>query len=111
MPDRSKDIGVGKSCLLVRWVDDTFFEEQDRFTIGLEFKNKVITVKNKVLKMQVNDTSGAERYRTVTATFYRNVHGMLLVFDMTNMDSFKNADIWLKEIRSFAPGELSAFRD
>lgn len=96
--------GVGKSCLLVRWVDDQFFTEDDKFTIGVDYKFKQITIKDKSIKLQIYDTAGQERFRTVTASFYRGAHGILLVFDLTQKDSFETrVEEWLKEIKSYTP--------
>jgi len=96
--------GVGKSCLLVRWVDNEFFEEADKYTIGVDYKFKTVTVKDKQVKMQIYDTAGQERFRTVTASFYRGAHGILLVYDITDKDSFgTRVEEWLKEIRNYTP--------
>ncbi len=48
--------GVGKSCLLVRWVDNDFFEADDKYTIGVDFKYKTVQVKDKSIKLQIHDT-------------------------------------------------------
>jgi len=96
--------GVGKSCLLVRWVDNEFFEEPDKYTIGVDYKFKTVTVKDKTVKLQIYDTAGQERFRTVTASFYRGAHGILLVYDITDKDSFgARVEEWLREIRNYTP--------
>jgi len=96
--------GVGKSCLLVRWVDNDFFTEDDKFTIGVDYKFKSVAVKDKNVKLQIYDTAGQERFRTVTASFYRGAHGILLVFDIMNKETFETRmDEWLKEIKNYTP--------
>lgn len=96
--------GVGKSCLLIRWVDDDFFTEDDKYTIGVDYKFKSVQVKDKNVKLQIYDTAGQERFRTVTASFYRGAHGILLVYDITDKESFGNrVEEWLKEIRNYTP--------
>jgi Ras-related protein Rab-1A len=96
--------GVGKSCLLVRWVDNDFFTEDDKYTIGVDYKFKQVQVKDKNVKLQIYDTAGQERFRTVTASFYRGAHGILLVYDITQKDSFETrVEEWLKEIRNYTP--------
>jgi len=96
--------GVGKSCLLVRWVDNEFFEADDKFTIGVDYKMKSVTVKDIPVKLQIYDTAGQERFRTVTASFYRGAHGILLVYDITDKESFGNrVEEWLREIKNYTP--------
>ena len=88
---------VGKSSLLLRFVDslwnDTFVP-----TIGVDFKVKTLEINNKKVKMQIWDTAGQERFRTVISTYFRGAHGILLLYDVTNKDSFKNLENWLTEI-------------
>ena len=88
---------VGKSSLLLRYVDSVW---NDAFvpTIGVDFKVKTLTINEKKVKMQIWDTAGQERFRTVVATYFRGAHGILLLYDVTNKDSFKNLENWLIEI-------------
>jgi len=96
--------GVGKSCCLVRWVDDDFFEADDKYTIGVDYKIKSVKLSDgRSAKLQIYDTAGQERFRTVTASFYRGAHGILLVFDVTDLSSFEKAADWLREIRNYTP--------
>ena len=88
---------VGKSSLLLRFVDSLW---NDAFvpTIGVDFKVKTLEINNKKVKMQIWDTAGQERFRTVVSTYFRGAHGILLIYDVTNKDSFKNLENWLIEI-------------
>jgi len=98
--------GVGKSCLLVKWVDDDFFDANDNYTIGVDFKWKSLTVNNQKVKLQIYDTAGQERFRTVTASFYRGAHGIILVYDITNAESYTGkVDEWLREITNYTDAE------
>jgi len=63
--------GVGKSCLLIRYCNNAFFEEADKYTIGVDFMYKNLQIKDANVKLQIHDTAGQERFRTVTASFYR----------------------------------------
>ena len=92
---------VGKSSLLLRYVDSVW---NDTFvpTIGVDFKVKTLTINEKKVKMQIWDTAGQERFRTVVATYFRGAHGILLLYDVTNKDSFKNLESWLIEIEKNA---------
>ena len=88
---------VGKSSLLLRFVDSVW---NDGFvpTIGVDFKVKTLEINNKKVKMQIWDTAGQERFRTVVSTYFKGAHGILLLYDVTNKDSFKNLENWLIEI-------------
>ena len=92
---------VGKSSLLLRYVDSVW---NDAFvpTIGVDFKVKTLTINEKRVKMQIWDTAGQERFRTVVSTYFRGAHGILLLYDVTNRDSFKNLESWLIEIEKNA---------
>eukprot|EP01130_Rhizamoeba_saxonica_P007094 TRINITY_DN2847_c0_g1_i1.p1 TRINITY_DN2847_c0_g1~~TRINITY_DN2847_c0_g1_i1.p1 ORF type:complete len:206 (-),score=43.16 TRINITY_DN2847_c0_g1_i1:87-677(-) len=94
------DSNVGKSSLLLRYCDDTF---TDSFisTIGVDYKKKNIEVDNTNVSLQLWDTAGQERFRTITSSYYRGAHALIIVFDVTNMDSFQNVDKWVKEVKRF----------
>lgn len=91
------DSGVGKSCLLLRFADDTYTESYIS-TIGVDFKIRTIELDGKTIKLQIWDTAGQERFRTITSTYYRNTHGVIIVYDVTKPESFINVKRWLNEI-------------
>jgi len=93
--------GVGKSCLLIRYCNNAFFEEADKYTIGVDFMYKNLQIKDANVKLQIHDTAGQERFRTVTASFYRGANGVLLVFDVSNLESFSKLPVWLEEVRNY----------
>jgi len=95
------DSGVGKSCLLLRFADDTYTESYIS-TIGVDFKIKTIKDEGKTIKLQIWDTAGQERFRTITSSYYRGAHGIIVVFDTTDLDSFNNVKQWLQEIDRYA---------
>lgn len=95
------DSGVGKSCLLLRFVDDSYTESYIS-TIGVDFKIKTINLDNKVVKLQIWDTAGQERFRTITSSYYRGAHGIIVVYDVTDKLSFDNVKRWLVEIERYA---------
>eukprot|EP01129_Flabellula_baltica_P005503 TRINITY_DN19_c1_g1_i1.p1 TRINITY_DN19_c1_g1~~TRINITY_DN19_c1_g1_i1.p1 ORF type:complete len:202 (+),score=46.52 TRINITY_DN19_c1_g1_i1:48-653(+) len=95
------DSSVGKSSLLLRFADGDF-NSNFLSTIGVDFKLKTIEVGNSPVKLQIWDTAGQERFRNITRSYYRGAHGIMLVYDVTNEESFANIDYWLKEVDKFA---------
>jgi len=95
------DSGVGKSCLLLRFADDTYTESYIS-TIGVDFKIRTIELEGKTVKLQIWDTAGQERFRTITSSYYRGAHGIIVVYDVTDMDTFTNVKQWLQEIDRYA---------
>ncbi|XP_076048132.1 RAS oncogene family member Rab35 [Oratosquilla oratoria] len=91
------DSGVGKSSLLLRFADNTFSGNYIT-TIGVDFKIRTLEVEGQRVKLQIWDTAGQERFRTITATYYRGTHGVIVVYDVTNGESFANVKRWLHEI-------------
>jgi len=91
------DSGVGKSCLLLRFADDTYTESYIS-TIGVGFKTRTIQTDGKKIKLQIWDTAGQERFRTITSSYYRGAHGVIIVYDVSNQNSFNNVKEWVQEI-------------
>lgn len=91
------DSGVGKSSILSSFVDNTFTDTHVS-TIGVDFKISAIELENKIIKLQIWDTAGQERFKTVTTSYYRGAHGIIVVYDITNRESFDNIKYWLEEV-------------
>ena len=81
------DAGVGKSSILLRFTDDSF-EEQMSSTIGVDFRVKTVTVGGQKVKLTIWDTAGQERFRTLTSSYYRGCHGIILVFDVVRSSAW-----------------------
>jgi Ras-related protein Rab-8A len=90
-------LGVGKSCLLLRYSDDSFTSSFIT-TIGIDFKIKTIMVGESKVKLQIWDTAGQERFRTITTAYYRGAMGILLVYDVSDETSFVNVRNWMRQI-------------
>ena len=96
---------MGKSCLLLQFTDKRFQQVHD-LTIGVEFGARMIMIDNKQIKLQIWDTAGQERFRKIDSSFYRGAHGIIVVFDVTDQESFDNVKQWLHEIDRYAPADV-----
>ena len=93
------DSSVGKTCFLLRYSDDTFVDNHIS-TIGLDYRLKMVNLSNqKIIKMQIWDTAGQDRFRAITKNYYRGAHGIILIFDVTSAVSFSNIKNWLLQIK------------
>jgi Ras-related protein Rab-1A len=81
--------------------DDTYTESYIS-TIGVDFKIRTIELDGKTVKLQIWDTAGQERFRTITSSYYRGAHGIIIVYDITDRESFDNVKQWLNEIDRYA---------
>jgi len=96
------DSSVGKTCLLLRFVDNQYTESFVS-TIGVDYKIKTIRDENNnTIKLQIWDTAGQERFRTITSSYYHGAHGIIVVYDITDHVTFTNVKQWLEEIARYA---------
>lgn len=95
------DSGVGKTCILTRFIRDTF-ETDTSSTLGVEFMSKIVETSKRKIELQLWDTAGQELFRAVTKAYYRGSIGAFLVFDITKRESFNNIRRWLSDIKSTA---------
>ena len=93
------DSGVGKSSILCQFREGTYFPDTTS-TLGIDFCVKLIKVRRCWINLQLWDTVGQERFRSITCSYYRDAVGGLLVFDVTNRESFTNLSVWLEEAQS-----------
>jgi len=99
--------GAGKSALLIRYCDDQFDSESSTATIGVDFKLKKLSVHGKGYRLNLLDTAGQERFRTLSNSYYRGAHGVILVYDISNRDSFTAMERWFEEAETNAiPGAI-----
>ncbi|PAV60041.1 hypothetical protein WR25_18068 [Diploscapter pachys] len=99
------DSGVGKTCVLFRFSDDSF-NNSFISTIGIDFKIRTIELDGKKIKLQIWDTAGQERFRTITTAYYRGAMGIMLVYDITNEKSFDNIKNWIRNIEEHASQDV-----
>jgi len=95
------DASVGKTSLLLRFADDSF-EDNYISTVGVDFRFRTVTVDNELVKLQIWDTAGQERFRTITSAYYRGANGVILVYDITNNETFSHVQDWLDEVHKAA---------
>ncbi|XP_016377180.1 ras-related protein Rab-37-like [Sinocyclocheilus rhinocerous] len=100
------DSGVGKTSLLVQFDQGKFIPGSFSATVGIGFTNKVLTVDELKVRLQIWDTAGQERFRSVTHAYYRDAQALLLLYDITSRSSFDNTRAWLTEIHEYAQDDV-----
>ena len=90
------DSAVGKSNLLLRYVDNKF-NENHVMTLGVEFAAKNIQIEEQIFRMQIWDTAGQENFRSITRSFYKNSACVIIVYDITSRETFTNVKTWIKD--------------
>ncbi|PHJ19373.1 rab 5 [Cystoisospora suis] len=93
------DTSVGKSCLVVRFAKDEFYEYQES-TIGAAFMTQSVDLGSCIVKFEIWDTAGQERYRSLAPMYYRGAAAAVVVYDITNRDSFQGAKSWIQELQT-----------
>ena len=100
------DSGVGKSCLMHHFIYNKF-KSDTKQTIGVDFSGKVIQVGDQSIKLQIWDTAGQEKFRSVARSYYRGAIGIIIVYDITKVESFQHVSTWLSDAKSYARNECS----
>jgi len=100
------DTAVGKSCLLLQFTDKRFQPVHD-LTIGVEFGSRTLTIEGNQVKLQIWDTAGQEKFRSITRSYYRGAAGALLVYDITRRETFEHLTSWLEDCRKFSNQNLT----
>jgi len=95
------DTGVGKSCILLRFVDDTYTDTL-LSSAGVDFRFRTLDVGGKACKLQIWDTAGQEKYRTITSAYYRGADGIVIVYDVTSKSSMRHVADWLVEVNRYS---------
>lgn len=100
------DTAVGKSCLLLQFTDKRFTPVHD-LTIGVEFGSRTLTIDGNQVKLQIWDTAGQEKFRSITRSYYRGAAGALLVYDITRRDTYEHLTSWLEDCRKYSNQNLT----
>uniref|UniRef100_A0A5S6R5D3 Ras-related protein Rab-43 n=1 Tax=Trichuris muris TaxID=70415 RepID=A0A5S6R5D3_TRIMR len=95
------DMGVGKTCVVQRFKNGTYIERQGT-TIGVDFTMKTLIIDGKRVKLQIWDTGGQERFRTITQSYYRSANGIIICYDVTSEQSLVSVRRWLEDVEKFA---------
>ncbi|XP_036007000.1 ras-related protein Rab-15-like isoform X3 [Fundulus heteroclitus] len=99
------DSGVGKTCMLRRFAEGEF-DPSHISTIGVDFKMKTVQIDGLRVRVQIWDTAGQERYQTITKQYYRRAQGIVFVYDITDLPSFKHIAKWAGDVDEFAPEDV-----
>ena len=101
------DSSVGKTNMLSRYISNEY-DPNSQSTIGVELSTKTFTFDKDEVKVQIWDTAGQEKYRSITSSYYKGAQGCLLVYDITRKDTFDNIDKWFSELKSSTNNEINA---
>ena len=99
------DSGVGKSNILLRYSKDKF-DKNHKATLGIEFMNKKVNFKGTNYTIQIWDTAGQENYKSITRGYYKSSACAFIVYDITNLKTFKNINNWIKDCVNLAPKNI-----
>ena len=97
--------GVGKSSLLLRYSDNEYLDKHI-ITIGVDFKIKSLEIDGCKVKTNIWDTAGQERFKNITVSYYKGASGVMLVYDITDVESFNKLGEWLIEVEKNAPSKV-----
>ena len=101
------DSSVGKTCFLMRYSDNTF-QEIHMSTIGLDYKLKNVQLDDgKIVKIQIWDTAGQDRFRSITKNYYKGAHGIILIYDVTSRKTYENIKNWVSQIKEEVSEKLT----
>lgn len=89
--------GVGKSCMTLQFTDN-YFKSGHEVTIGVDYRTQIINAEKKIIKLQIWDTTGQEKFRSITRSYYRRVTVALIIYDITNRRSFTDIVDWLNDL-------------
>jgi len=103
------DPGVGKTSMMLRFIDDTFLEDTAPTSGGQPGKKRQIEVDGKNVEVILFDTDGQERFGNITCSLYQGMHGFIIAYDVNNTETFKAVDNWVAEMERYARSDVVVF--
>jgi len=103
-------VGVGKSSLTMRYVNNDFNDKLDS-TLGAVYLEKNITIKNKKIKLEFWDTAGQERYKAIARIYYKDCRAAVVLYDVSSRASFEELKKWVEELKNNAPEDIRKHED
>lgn len=95
------DEGCGKTSILMRYVKDTFQEDLST-TVGVDFDVRTVNHSGDAIRIQIWDTAGQERFHTIVSSYYRGAHAIVILFSLTDMESFEHLEAWLNNVKRYS---------
>ena len=100
------DSFVGKTNIMSKYLKNEFHEDS-KATVGVEFGSRQFNIEGHVVKAQICDTAGQERYKAITSAYYKGAKGAFVVYDITRKESFENVSKWAEQLKSTADKNLT----
>ena len=91
---------VGKTSIILRYTENTFNKNTLLTTLGVDYKTKEIKIENRKVSLSIWDTAGQEKFNHLTKQYYNGADGVLLVFDLTNKESYNKMQFWYDEVKN-----------
>eukprot|EP00727_Mastigamoeba_balamuthi_P013552 m51a1_g882 putative ras small gtpases ric1 (235) ;mRNA; f:887226-888146 len=95
------EASVGKTSLLLRYTEPSWDPHTEPPSVGVDNKSRDLTIDKEPVRLQLWDTAGQEKFRVITSTFYKGAHGVMIVYDRSNRESFETVKNWMSEIQRY----------
>ncbi|CAF3805480.1 unnamed protein product [Rotaria sp. Silwood1] len=102
------DCGVGKTTILQRFVQNRF-STNHLATIGYDLQIRTLEVDSKRCRLHISDLGGQDSFKYILSSFYRNADGVIICFDITNLESFRNLSNWLENVKTLCSEQTPVF--
>ena len=91
---------IGKTSIISRYCNNKFIGGAYLSTIGIDFQIKNLVINNKKIRLQIWDTAGQERYRNIAKNYFQSSDGFVIVYDISNLETFEKLDYWIEQIKT-----------